>query len=139
MDEYFVENDLGMFNIICMADRYRQIIIIVQARKSTLITLALVISVLTETRLFSTNSLHTLTGYGALTIHAFSTSALDSTLGILSPSLGSTFTIALTTLGASIFALPFYLFRLVLVCTPPVKSIPAIPLTFHIQLARFSR
>ncbi|KNZ80134.1 Zinc transporter 7 [Termitomyces sp. J132] len=92
-----------------------------------------------DTRLFSTNSVHVLTGYGALTIHALSTSALDSTLGILSPSLGSTFTIALTTLGASVFALPFYLFRMVLLGFPtdpvlPLMSLASIPLIAYALL-----
>ncbi|KAH0582606.1 hypothetical protein H2248_010534 [Termitomyces sp. 'cryptogamus'] len=109
------------------------------ARKSLFIILALSISVLTDTRLFSTNSVHVLTGYGALTIHALSTSALDSTLGILSPSLGSTFTIALTTLGASVFALPFYLFRMVLLGFPtdpvlPLMSLASIPLIAYALL-----
>ncbi|KAG6916556.1 hypothetical protein DXG01_006382 [Tephrocybe rancida] len=92
-----------------------------------------------DTHIFSTNSVHILTGYGALTIHALTSSALDSTLGILSPSLGSTFTIALATLGTSIFALPFYLFRLVLLGFPsepvlPLMSLASIPVIAYALL-----
>ncbi|KAJ7918716.1 cation efflux protein [Mycena leptocephala] len=47
------------------------------------------------------------------------------TIGILAPSLGSTFTIAASALGASGFALPFYVFRTVVLDFP---STPAIPL-----------
>ncbi|KAG6888566.1 hypothetical protein C0995_007355 [Termitomyces sp. Mi166 len=88
-----------------------------------------------DTRFFSTNSVYVLTGYGALTIHALSTSALDSTLGVLSPSLGSTFTIALTTLGASVFALPFYVFRLVLLGFPDDPVLPLMSLASILIIA----
>ncbi|KAG6810865.1 hypothetical protein H0H92_010021 [Tricholoma furcatifolium] len=98
------------------------------ARKSLFIILALLISISADTQLFSVNSVHVLTGYGALVIHTLTSSALDSTLGILSPSLGSTFTVALATLGASIFALPFYLFRLMLLGFPTEPVLPLISL-----------
>ncbi len=52
-------------------------------------------------------------GYVALLIHGVSSAALDHTLGVVTASLGTTFTIAATTFGASIFALPFYIFRTV--------------------------
>lgn len=73
-------------------------------------------------------------GYGALLIHSLTSSALDQTIGILAPSLGSTFTIAASTLGACGFALPFYVFRTVVVSgdrVPIVSFLTAI-------LARFS-
>lgn len=89
--------------------------VVLQARNSLFVGLALLISVSTDTSFFSVNSWRVLTGYGALTVHALTSSALGGAMGVLSPSLGSTFTIGLTTLGASIFALPFYLFRSVLV------------------------
>lgn len=54
-------------------------------------------------------------GYGALLLHSLTSSALDHTLGVLSPSLGNAFTLAVATLGASVFALPFYIFRTFLV------------------------
>lgn len=76
---------------------------------------ALLIAILSDTQFSSVNSWRFMTGYGALAMYALTSSALDHTLGVLSPSLGSTFTIALTTLGASLFALPFYLFRTVMV------------------------
>ncbi|KAG6844555.1 hypothetical protein H0H87_005975 [Tephrocybe sp. NHM501043] len=109
------------------------------ARKCFFIVLALVFAILTDTHLFSTNSVHVLIGYGALTLHALTSSALESTLGILSPSLGSTFTIALATLGASIFALPFYVFRLVLLGFPidpalSLMSLASIPVIAYALL-----
>lgn len=77
--------------------------------------MAFVLSVLSDTQLSSVNAWQFLSSYGALGLYALSSGALQHTLGILSPSLGFTFTIAASTLGASIFALPFYAFRMFLV------------------------
>ncbi|KAF8074744.1 cation efflux protein [Lyophyllum atratum] len=112
---------------------------VTSARKSLFIGLALLISVSVDTHWFSANSWRVVTGYGALAIHALTSSALDSTMGVLSPSLGSTFTIALTTLGATMFALPFYLFRMLLPGFPteptlPLLSLAAIPVIAYALL-----
>ncbi|GLB43429.1 putative cation efflux family protein [Lyophyllum shimeji] len=109
------------------------------ARKSLFIGLALLISISADTRLFSTNSWRIVTGYGALAMHALTSSALDSTVAVLSPSLGSTFTMALTTLGATISALPFYFFRMLLPGFPteptlPLLSLAAIPVIAYALL-----
>lgn len=86
-----------------------------QAQKLTAIGLAFVVSLLSDTQLSSVNASRFLSSYGALGLYALSSTALQHTLGVLSPSLGFTFTIAASTLGASIFALPFYAFRVFLV------------------------
>ena len=70
---------------------------------------------LSDTQLSSVNAWRFLSSYGALGLYALSSSALHHTLGVLSPSLGLTFAIAASTLGASVFALPFYVFRMFLV------------------------
>jgi zinc transporter 5/7 len=57
-------------------------------------------------------------GYGALFFHGMSSTGLEHTLSVLSPSLGTTFTTAASVLGASIFALPLYLFRTLVVWLP---------------------
>lgn len=65
-----------------------------------------------------TNSLpRILPGYAALMLHGLSSAALDHTLGVVAPSLGGTFTIGASILGASVFALPFYVFRSFMVST----------------------
>jgi len=53
--------------------------------------------------------------YGALAIHGLASSALEQSNGTLYPSLGITFTFAVSILGACIFALPLYALRSFLV------------------------
>jgi zinc transporter 5/7 len=79
------------------------------------IGLAFVVSVLSDTQLSSVNAWRCLSSYGALGLYALSSGALQHTLGVLSPSLGFTFAMAASTLGAAVFALPFYAFRMFLV------------------------
>lgn len=86
-----------------------------QNRKALAIVLAFAVSILSDTHFSTENIWRFLPGYGALVLHALCTSAYEHTLGVLSPSLGTSFTIAASTLGATIFALPFYLFRTVMV------------------------
>jgi len=102
------------------------------AHKLSAIGLAFVVSLLSDTQLSSVNAWRFLSSYGALGLYALSSSALQHTLGVLSPSLGFTFTIAASTLGASILALPFYVFRMFLHGFPvdsvlSLMSLTAIP------------
>ncbi|KAK7031345.1 J domain-containing protein [Favolaschia claudopus] len=101
-------------------------------RKSFAVVLAWMLSVASDTQLSSANLWRFLPGYGALLGHSLTSNALDQTIGILAPSLGSTFTIAASVLGASAFALPFYLFRSVLLDfnptpIPPLGWLAALP------------
>ncbi|KAJ7695129.1 cation efflux family-domain-containing protein [Mycena rosella] len=101
-------------------------------RKTLAVALAWGLSIASDTQLSSANLWRFLPGYAALLVHSLTSSALDQTIGILAPSLGSTFTIAASVLGASVFALPFYVFRsLVLDLSPtpvlPLVSLAAIP------------
>ncbi|KAJ2919525.1 hypothetical protein MD484_g914, partial [Candolleomyces efflorescens] len=98
------------------------------ARKALTVLAALAISVLADTRFTLSTVSKFAPGYGALLVHALSSVAVDHTVGVLAPSLGSTFTIAFTTLGACIFALPFYLFRSLLLNFPPSPSLPLVSL-----------
>lgn len=57
-------------------------------------------------------------GYAALVIYGLSTSGLNHTQGVLSPSLGQHATRMACIVGATIIALPFYIFKTVIVCRP---------------------
>ncbi|KAJ6485933.1 cation efflux protein [Mycena sanguinolenta] len=93
-------------------------------RKTLAVALAWMITITSDTQLSSDNVWRFLPGYGALLGHSLTSTALDQTISILAPSLGSTFTIAASVLGASGFALPFYLFRSVVLESPPTPVLP---------------
>ncbi|KAF8227009.1 hypothetical protein L208DRAFT_1114173, partial [Tricholoma matsutake] len=67
-----------------------------------------------DAQLSSINTWQFLSSYGALGLYALSSGPLQHMLGVLSPSLGFTFTIAASILRASNLALPFYAFRMFL-------------------------
>lgn len=98
-------------------------------QKSLAAAAALVLLVLTDTQLSAQGFRWFLPGYVALVIHALSSSALEHTQKLLIPSLGTTFTIAATTLGAAIFSLPFYIFRVTMFPTPPTAPLSLISLS----------
>lgn len=91
-----------------------------QTRKALAVVTAVTIAILSDTQLSVANFWRYSPGYGALFLHALSSTALEHTLGVLSPALGTTFSTAATTLGATLFALPFYVFRSAVVC--PISS-----------------
>ena len=78
---------------------------------------AFAIAILSDTQLSLTNFWRYFSGYGVLFFYGLSSAALEHTLGVLSPALGTNFSMAATTLGATLFALPFYFFRLAVVCS----------------------
>ena len=88
-----------------------------QSRKALAVVAAIAIAILSDTQLSLTNFWRYFSGYGVLFFYGLSSAALDHTLGVLSPALGTNFSMAATTLGATLFALPFYLFRLAVVCS----------------------
>ncbi|KAG7443615.1 cation efflux protein [Guyanagaster necrorhizus] len=100
-------------------------------RRAFAVVVAFVLSVLSDAEFDAANFGRLMPGYVALLIHGVSSAALNHTLGVITASLGTTFTIATTTFGASIFALPFYIFRTVLTSnqTPalPLISLAAVP------------
>lgn len=63
-------------------------------------------------------------GYGALFLHGVSSTGLEHTLSVLSPSLGTTFTTAVAMLAATTFAPPLYPFRTPVVCYPYLQLLP---------------
>jgi zinc transporter 5/7 len=87
-----------------------------QTRKGLATAAAIAISILSDSQLTATNIWQYAPGYGALLLHALSSGALEHTLSVLSPSLGTTFSVAASVLGATIAILPFYIFRTVMVC-----------------------
>ena len=89
----------------------------VQTRKALAVVAAFAIAILSDTQLSLTNFWRYFFGYGVLFFYGLSSAALEHTLGVLSPALGTNFSLAATTLGASLFALPFYLFRSAVVCS----------------------
>lgn len=95
--------------------------------------LGIFISIISDTHLSSENLWRLFPGYGALALHALSSLALDHTLGVLSPSLGSTFSLAASTLGACIFSLPFYVFQSFVVCFEKLYPGARLSLAFQLQ------
>ncbi|KAJ3797766.1 cation efflux protein [Lentinula aff. detonsa] len=102
-----------------------------ETRKFNAILCALTFAAVSDATFSSTGIWSVLPGYLAIIGHGVTSSALDHTYGVLSPGLGTTFTIAATNLGASLFALPFYIFRTVIV-SQQVNSID--PLFTSLQL-----
>ena len=76
---------------------------------------AFALAMLSDAHFSAAGILPVLPGYLAVIGHGLTSTALDHTHGVLNPGLGTTFTIAATNLGASLFALPFYIFRTFLV------------------------
>ncbi|KAF8661315.1 hypothetical protein AX16_001412 [Volvariella volvacea WC 439] len=110
---------------------------VTSTKKALAVASALVVSILTEAH-FSTQILWRLVpGYGAVVIHAFASTALDHTYGVLSPSLGINVTIAGSVLGATVLFLPFYLFRTVVLNLPPSPVVPLFSLAV-IPIAAYS-
>ncbi|KAF8196686.1 cation efflux family-domain-containing protein [Mycena galopus ATCC 62051] len=93
-------------------------------RKTLAVAFAWMLTIASDTQFNSATVWRFLPGYGALLGHSLTSSVLDQTIGILAPSLGSTFTIAASVLGASGFALPFYLFRSVVLESSPTPVLP---------------
>ncbi|KAF8219577.1 hypothetical protein L208DRAFT_1057828, partial [Tricholoma matsutake] len=69
------------------------------------------VSELPDALLSSINMWQFLSSYSASGLYALSSGPLQCMLGVLSPSLGFTFTIAARILRGSNLALPFYPFR----------------------------
>lgn len=64
---------------------------------------------------FSTSTFHRVApGYISLLAHALSSSFLEHTFATLVPSLGTAFTYGGATVGAAVFSLPFYIFKVIL-------------------------
>ncbi|TFK74899.1 cation efflux protein [Pluteus cervinus] len=93
-------------------------------KKAGAVGLAFLASVLSEAQFSTGNIWRLLPGYGGLLVYALSSRAFDHTLSVLSPSLGLANTLAATTLGGAVFALPFYMFRTVLFQFPVVPILP---------------
>ncbi len=83
----------------------------IQSRKTLLIACAFLLSIVSDAGFIAEKLPRLFPSYAALVLHGVSSAALDHTLGVVAPSLGKTFTIGASILGASVFALPFYLFR----------------------------
>lgn len=111
-------------------------ILLYQTRKALAVVAAIAIAILSDTQLSLTDFWRYFSGYGVLFFYGLSSAALEHTLGVLSPALGTTFSTAATTLGATIFALPFYIFRSAVVCS--ISFRPLFELIGHRCIAGFS-
>ncbi|PFH45909.1 hypothetical protein AMATHDRAFT_70910 [Amanita thiersii Skay4041] len=96
------------------------------AVKITTVSTAFIVSLIFDTQMSATAFWRYIPGYGALILHGITSSGLDQTLEVLVPSLGNTFTAAVTIVGAFIFAFPFYVFGNVMLGFP---STPVLPLS----------
>ncbi|KAJ4492656.1 cation efflux family-domain-containing protein [Lentinula edodes] len=94
------------------------------SQKMNAIFCALVLGVVSDAAFSSTDIWSVLPGYVAIVGHGVTSTVLDHTYAVLSPGLGTTFTIAATNLGASLFALPFYIFRTVILGFPTTPVLP---------------
>lgn len=81
--------------------------------------LALTASFLWDARFSPGNFSDHFPGYGALFIEAVSSTALEHTERVLSPSLGQPVSAAFSMLGACMFSLPLYMLRHILVSGVP--------------------
>ncbi|KAJ3769191.1 cation efflux protein [Lentinula raphanica] len=95
-----------------------------ETRKVNAIFCALALAVASDATYSSNGFWSVLPGYMAIVGHGVTSSALEHTYGVLSPGLGTTFTIAATNLGASLFALPFYIFRTIVLGFPTTPVLP---------------
>ncbi|KAF9443664.1 cation efflux protein [Macrolepiota fuliginosa MF-IS2] len=89
------------------------------AQKMLAVASAAGLSLLFDTQFSPSTAWRFIPGYGALLLHGLATSALDHTLSVVAPSLGETFAMAAAVLVASIVALPFYVFKTVVLHFPP--------------------
>ncbi|GAW09618.1 cation efflux protein [Lentinula edodes] len=94
------------------------------SQKMNAIFCALILGVVSDAAFSSTGIWSVLPGYVAIVGHGVTSTVLDHTYAVLSPGLGTTFTIAATNLGASLFALPFYIFRTVILGFPTTPVLP---------------
>ncbi|TRM65177.1 hypothetical protein BD626DRAFT_487931 [Schizophyllum amplum] len=93
------------------------------------------VSVLTDSQLSWDGFHRILPGYGALVLHAAASTGFEHTLQVLSPSVGTRFAIAASVLGASAFALPLYVFRMVVLDFPSTPVLPLLSLAVLPMLA----
>ncbi|KAL0566477.1 putative zinc transporter msc2 [Marasmius crinis-equi] len=102
-------------------------------RKSAIITLSILLSLVSDAQFSADNIGRIFPGYVAVLVHGLSSVVLDHSYGVLTPAMGSTAAVAASALGASAFALPFYLFRSFMLGFPsepilPLISLASIPL-----------
>ncbi|KAH8832528.1 hypothetical protein DL96DRAFT_1582497 [Flagelloscypha sp. PMI_526] len=95
------------------------------ARKTLFVVAAFSIAILSDSKFSAITFGRVAPGYVALAANILATNTLDHTLSSLSLSIGTAFTYAGVTVGAAVFALPFYLFKIYFVNS---HSEPVVPL-----------
>ena len=78
---------------------------------------AFFISFLSDADFSFANARSVIPGYGVLILHGIASSGIDHTRGILAPALGGKVYMMASTIGATIVALPFYIFKSLMVST----------------------
>ncbi|EGN92271.1 hypothetical protein SERLA73DRAFT_173028 [Serpula lacrymans var. lacrymans S7.3] len=107
--------------------------------KSLAIGLAFVISMVSDVVSSDRTTSAVLMSYGALVIYGLASIALEHVYGVLSPSVGSPFVTATSTLGAALLGLPLYAFRKAMLGYPPSPIVPlshlaTLPLLTYVML-----
>ncbi|KAF9258720.1 cation efflux protein [Marasmius fiardii PR-910] len=102
------------------------------SRKSLIIIISMLFSFFSDAQFSLENLGRVMPGYVAVLVHGLSSTVLNHSYGVLSPALGTTFTVAASMLGASAFALPLYVFRTFMLGFPsdpilPLLSLASIP------------
>lgn len=83
--------------------------------KGSAVALAFFFSLLSDAQYSLENAWKYVPGYAGLAFYALAASGLEHMLNVLSPSFGIKETIAASSLGAAVLALPFYLLRTMMV------------------------
>ena len=103
-------------------------LISVQSRKLLVTAIGIAVSVLTDSQLTWDGFHRIFPGYGSLVLHAAASAGFEHTLQVLAPAVGTRFAIAASVLGASAFALPLYVFRMVVVRVHIASDCPELTL-----------
>lgn len=89
-----------------------------QMQKTVVLVGAFVFSFMSDANFMLSNIRLAFPGYTALIIYGLASSALEHTQGVLSPSLGQNVTRMACIVGATVIALPFYVFKTLIVRVP---------------------
>ncbi|KAI0924021.1 hypothetical protein AcV5_009391 [Taiwanofungus camphoratus] len=97
--------------------------------RTSAIVFALLVSFLSDTGFATETFREMIPAYGSLALEALSSTALEHTQGVLTPALGRPMTAAMSTLGAFVFSLPWYMLRHVLTDASPPPFVPLMTLS----------
>ncbi|KAI5122498.1 hypothetical protein M0805_001406 [Coniferiporia weirii] len=97
-------------------------------RKTTALILAILFSLLSDAGFALPNIKAAIPGYAVLFIYGLASSGIDHTQGILAPALGASAASMASTLGGTVIALPFYIFKQMIVDSSEIPAVPLVSL-----------